>query len=111
LAALLIATLGIPAFAQDQQAPPKQTPGQAQPGGERAQTPGQQQNPEQVFQSLDTNKDQKLSEAELGRLFASAKDDEKKQMFTQWDSDRDGSISMQEFTAHYRSGSTGGDRK
>lgn len=90
LAALLVAAIGIPTSAQDKGGAPKQSP-------------------DQIFQSLDTNKDQKLSEAEAAPLFANAKADEKKQAFSQWDSDRDGSISMQEFSANYRPG--GGQEK
>jgi Ca2+-binding EF-hand superfamily protein len=88
-AALLVAAIGI---AQDKQAPPRQSP-------------------EQVFAALDTNKDQKLSETEIGPLFANAKADDRKQMFTQWDSDHDGSISMQEFAAGYRSAGGGGEKQ
>lgn len=61
------------------------------------------QTPEEVFAQLDANRDNKLSESELGRLFANASEDQKKQTFAKWDADSDKSISMEEFKANYRS--------
>jgi hypothetical protein len=85
LGALLVVAMGMPVVAQE-----KGAPGQ------------QQQSPDQVFASLDTNKDMRLSEAELGPLFKDAKEDQKKQTFTKWDANRDGSVSIEEFKANYR---------
>jgi Ca2+-binding EF-hand superfamily protein len=71
---------------------------------EAAQQPGQEQRPsgDDVFTGLDTDRDGMLTEEEFSRAFApTATDDDKKKMFTTWDTDGDNKISKQEFLAKY----------
>jgi hypothetical protein len=71
---------------------------------EAAQQPGQEQRPsgDDVFTGLDNDRDGMLTEEEFSRAFApTATDDDKKKMFTTWDTDGDNKISKQEFLAKY----------
>ena len=79
---LLMAT-GLPAVAQQKQ---------------EQQT---QQTADQMFASLDTNNDGKLSEAEFSPALQGS-DEQKKQTFAKWDTNGDKSISLEEFKANYR---------
>jgi Ca2+-binding EF-hand superfamily protein len=57
---------------------------------------------DEVFASLDTDKDGKLSEAEFAGLFEQdAPEDQKKEMFAKWDADGDRYVSKAEFIANY----------
>ncbi len=83
---------GLPVLAQ--QEPPRQQ--QEQPAKSAAQ----------VFASLDSNRDGKLSQAEFSRIFemegnTDATAQEKAQAFKTWDADGDGAVSKAEFTARY----------
>ena len=85
--------------AQDNPQPVQQQEKQTQPatpaGAPKAQTA------DQVFASLDTNKDGKLSQEEFAKLFRDAKVSDVQAEFAKWDKNGDKSISMEEFKAGY----------
>ena len=66
-----------------------------------AQEKKEQAAADQVFASLDTNMDGKLSEAEFGQALQGGSEEQKKQAFAKWDTNGDKSISMEEFKANY----------
>ena len=53
--------------------------------------------PEERFAALDKNNDKKLSKEEFVSATADDKKEKKGQVFTQWDKDKDGFISLEEF--------------
>ena len=66
---------------------------------------------EQVFASLDSNRDGKLDKAEFSKLLdqggQQTSDQDKDNEFKAWDANADGSISKEEFKANYNAGQQG----
>ncbi|MCU1339001.1 MAG: EF-hand domain pair [Bryobacterales bacterium] len=84
---------------QQPQDNPKQPPQQqSQPPG---QAPKQSMTAEQVFATLDTNHDGKLSEEEFSKLFRDANAADVQQEFSRWDKNGDHVITIEEFKASY----------
>jgi hypothetical protein len=101
---LTSAAFAAPAQQEDRPTQPqRQQPGQpGQPGQQQQQQ--QPMSPDEVFARLDADRDGKLTEAEFARAQAGGSAQEKKQQFSEWDSNGDGAISKEEFTAKHGPG-------
>jgi hypothetical protein len=91
-----LVTAGMLAYGQQPQANPQQPPSQTP-----ADAPKQPQTAEQVFATLDTNHDGKLSQEEFAKLFRDAKVSDVQAEFARWDKNGDKNLTMEEFKAGY----------